>query len=76
MERNYDNERRAWIYTCSYCHYKYADTDWEKRNSDEGNKQFIEMQERMHSGDSCWYGQDERHTVYACPMCGILQIEV
>lgn len=76
MEREYDAERHAGIYTCSHCHYKYADVDWEQRKSDEGNQPFIAMEERMHSGDSCWYGQNESHAVYACPKCGILQIEV
>jgi predicted RNA-binding Zn-ribbon protein involved in translation (DUF1610 family) len=76
MKREYDAERYAVIYTCSHCHYKYADADWEQRKDDEGNEPFIAMQERMHSDASRWHEQDEKHTVYACPMCGILQIEV
>lgn len=76
MEREYDAERHASIYTCSHCHYKYADVDWEQRKSDEGNEPFIEMREMMHHSDVFGRGQYVSHIVYACPKCGILQIEV
>lgn len=35
-----------------------------------------EMVEKMVSNFGHWYEDSEIHTVYACPVCGILQIEV
>lgn len=55
MKREYDVERRTFVSTCSHCHYKYANVDWEQRKSDEGNEPFIEMREMMHQSDG-WGG--------------------
>lgn len=70
------------IRTCSFCGYKHKekyhnhpsrytiDDGFGKEPFKEGINQFIYMEERD-------YGPDKTvtDTVYACPRCGILQIE-
>ena len=77
MKRYFDDERRVIVSTCSYCGYKYADTDWKNRSDSEGDKPFIEMQESMHSENGRgYYNNIVSHKIFACPTCGVLQIEV
>jgi Zn finger protein HypA/HybF involved in hydrogenase expression len=44
----------------------------------EGDKTFIEMENiELNSTDrSYYYPSHNTHTIYACPKCGVLQIEI
>lgn len=74
MKTVYDYDEHNLItvtHTCTTCGY-------EDKSDGYGNNSFIEMEGfELHSTDrSGYYPRDKRHTVYACPKCGVLQIEV
>lgn len=70
------------IRTCSFCGYKHkekyhnhpdpytTDDGFGKEQFKEGVNQFIYTEERDYGPDAT-----VKETVYACPRCGILQIE-
>lgn len=80
MKRIYDCDEETMTYVCQVCGYKYTEdlkTRW--CNVVEGDDEFIEMEGlELHSTDRSdgWHPSHNTHTIYACPKCGVLQIEV
>ena len=76
MTINYDFDSHTKNYTCSVCGYKYTKETAPYGNIIEGDDPFIEMDIVLHSDNNSRYYIDHRsHTMYACPKCGVLQIQ-
>ena len=79
MQRIYDCDKETMTYICQSCGYRYVE-DLKTACNDviEGDDEFIKMEGiELHStDDSGWYPSHNTHTIYACPKCGVLQIEV
>lgn len=77
MIAEYDRENNCTIYACKICGHTYKEYyDYKKHLSDEGEP-FIKMEEPLLTTVSADWGPDriERVTQYACPVCGVLQID-
>ena len=74
---DYDDDTRTHI--CEACGYKLVEdinTSWHE--TIEGDDDFIEMEGiQLHSTDRSdgWHPSHNTHTIYACPKCGVLQIQ-
>ena len=73
---NYDNDTKTC--TCQACGYRYVEDLNCSYKTIEGDDDFIKMEDiKLHSTDrSHYYPTHNTHTIYACPKCGVLQIEV
>ena len=78
MKVIYDWDKNTRTYTCQACWYKYTEETGPYSKVLEGDKTFIEMEGfEFHSTDrEYYYPSHNTHTVYACPKCGTLQIQV
>lgn len=79
MKIIYDWDERTQTHICQACGYKHvADVRGMYPKTIEGDDKFIEMEGvELHSTDrSYYYPSHNIHTIYACPKCGVLQIEV
>lgn len=78
MKVTYDWDEHTKTYVCSACGYKYTEETKAYSRAIEGDDKFIEMEDfALHSTDrSDYYHQHKSHTVYACPKCGVLQIQI
>lgn len=79
MKITYDWDERTKTCICQACGYKHVeDLDSSYHKTIEGDDKFIEMEGiELHSTDrSYYYPSHNTHTIYACPKCGVLQIEV
>ena len=75
MKSHLDKERGVCVFTCGACGYKYYDTGNNGRNRDinRSDKAFITTSNitvTQHNGGS------ELKSVYICPKCGVLQVEI
>ena len=78
MISKYDYDNNCRVYTCKVCGHTYTEyLDYEKELSNEG-KPFVKMEEPLlHTVSMSWEpDRIERIFHYACPMCGVLQIDV
>ena len=80
MKITYDWEERTKTCVCQACGYRHIkDTTGVYGRTIEGDKPFIEMEGiELHSTDRSdgWHLLHNTHTIYACPKCGVLQIEI
>lgn len=79
MKVIYDYDKDIKTCTCQACGYRYVE-DLKTRWNDviEGDDDFIEMEGiQLHSTDRSdgWHPSHNTHTIYACPKCGVLQIQ-
>ena len=82
MKIEYNWEEKYTTYTCAVCGYKHMEKHYDhpdpytidpgfgKKPFKQGLNKFIYMQEQSY-GPDCTI----QETVYACPKCGVLQIE-
>lgn len=78
MKLTYDYDEHTKICVCQACGYKHVeDTKSSYGRTIEGDDEFIEMEGlELHSTDrGGWYPSHHTHTIYACPKCGVLQIQ-
>lgn len=78
MKVDYDYNANTITHICSACGYKHTNTRVYNQTT-EGDDEFIEMEGfELHSTDRSdgWHPSHNTHTIYACPKCGVLQIEV
>ena len=74
MRTFYDSNKCCTVYTCPHCNYtyhEYSDYDKQSNNNEES---FIQMSEVLLTETND--GRITRLPQYACPSCGILQIDV
>ena len=74
MRTFYDGNKCCTVYTCPHCNYTYHEySDYDKQTINE-EEAFIQVCEVLltETGD----GRIIRLPQYACPNCGILQIDV
>ena len=81
MKVRYDYDIGTRTYSCPVCGYRYIEdtTTARYRSVLEGDEEFIKMESfQLYSTDysNGWSSSPRSHTVYACPKCGTLQIEV
>lgn len=70
----YDSNKECTVYTCPHCNYTYHEySDYDKQSSN-NEEPFIQMCEVLLTETSD--GRITRLPQYACPRCGILQIDV
>ena len=64
--------------TCPICGYKQTKEYKKYGRILEGDESFIEMEGfQFHSTNrDSWHPSHDTHTVYACPKCGVLQIQI
>ena len=75
VDYNYEEQIRTCI--CSVCGYNYTEEMEVYGRTLEGKEPFIEMEEIFHSTDeSGYYSRPCKHSIYACPKCGVLQLDV
>ena len=74
MRTYYDGNKGCTVYTCPHCNYTYHEyTDYDK-HSNNNEEPFIQLCEVLLTETS--YRGIIRLPQYACPSCGILQIDV
>lgn len=74
MRTYYDGNRCCIVYTCPHCNYTYHEyTDYDKQSSN-NEERFIQICEVLLT--ETHDGRITRLPQYACPSCGILQIDV
>ncbi len=78
MKSSYDNENNCRVMKCPVCKYKYHEYyDYSKQRLN-NEEPFIRMEEVLLYEEPRDYGPNAlvRLQHYACPKCGILQIDV
>lgn len=73
---NYDEQTETC--TCPICGYQHSKEYKEYGRTICGDKPFIKMEGfQFHSTDNGdgWHPHHNTHVVYACPKCGVLQVE-
>jgi predicted RNA-binding Zn-ribbon protein involved in translation (DUF1610 family) len=79
MKVIYNHDEGSQTRICSVCGYKHTKEYGYWGKTIEGDDEFIEMEGfELHSTDRSdgWHPSHNTHTIYACPKCGVLQIEV
>lgn len=78
MKSNYNYDEGVNEYVCPVCGYKYVEETRYNGKILEGDEEFIEMEDfKFHSTDnSDYYPRTRHHTIYACPKCGVLQLDI
>ena len=74
MRTYYEGNKCCTVYTCPHCNYTYHEYSDYNKQSDNNEKPFIQLCEVLLTETS-----DERIIrlpQYACPNCGILQVDV
>lgn len=78
MKVIYDWDEHTETCTCQACGYKHTTETKVYGKTLEGDDSFIEMEDfALHSTDrsDSWHPSHNTHTIYACPKCGVLQIQ-
>jgi predicted RNA-binding Zn-ribbon protein involved in translation (DUF1610 family) len=77
MKKTYDYDEYTKTCTCPVCGYKCTkDLHSSYRPLIEGDDEFVKMDFTLHSEDNAnYYSGSRSHTMYACPKCGVLQLE-
>lgn len=73
MRTFYDSNKCCTVYTCPHCNYTYHEYSDYDKHTDNNEEPFIVMCEVLLTGTSD--GRLIRLPQYACPSCGILQID-
>ena len=79
MKITYDWKERTTTHICQACGYRHTKEMNRYEKPLEGDDKFIEMEGfELHSTDrsDVWHPSHNTHTIYACPKCGVLQVEV
>jgi predicted RNA-binding Zn-ribbon protein involved in translation (DUF1610 family) len=78
MKSDYNYDENTKTYTCPVCGYKRIEEMKYDGKILEGDEPFIEMENfALHSTSrDGYYPTPHTHTVYACPKCGILQLNI
>lgn len=78
MKSSYDNENNCRVYTCPVCGHVYHEYYDYTKNQTNSEEPFIKLAEVLLYEKPRDYGPDELVRVYhyACPKCGILQVDV
>ncbi len=79
MKITYDWDEHTKTCVCQACGYKHTEETRGYGRTIEGDDDFIEMEGfELHSTDNSdgWHPYHCTHTIYACPKCGVLQIQV
>lgn len=78
MKKTYDWNEDTITCTCPVCGYKHTKEMNYTQKTIEGDETFIKMENiELNSTDrSYYYPSHNTHTIYACPKCGVLQIEI
>ena len=77
MTIKYNQDTNCEVYTCSVCghvYHNYYDFDKQAANRE---APFVKLEEPLLMTVSCDWGPDgiERVSQYACPVCGVLQVD-
>ena len=74
----YDSNKRCTVYTCPHCNYTYHEYCDYKKQTENVEKPFIILDDKLLYFKPHDYEADETRRLYhyACPNCGILQIDV
>ena len=77
MKSSYDNENNCSVYTCPICGYVYHEYYDYKQQQMNNEEPFIEMAEVLLFEKARDWAPKEliRCKHYACPRCGVLQID-
>lgn len=73
----FDSDNHRTIYKCKVCGHTYVEYYDYKKTSQDNGEPFIKMEEPLLRTVSIDWGPNriERVTQYACPKCGVLQID-
>ena len=74
MRTFYDGNKCCTVYTCPHCNYTYHEYSNYNTQSSNNERPFIQMCEVLLT--ETIDGRITRLPQYACPSCGILQIDV
>lgn len=74
MRTFYDSNRCCTVYTCPHCNYTYHEYSDYDRHLTNTEAPFVRLSEVLLTETSD--GRTIRLSQYACPRCGILQIDV
>ena len=77
MRTFYDSNKCCTVYTCPHCNYTYHEYFDYKKRTENQEKPFIVLVEKLFYFKPRDYAEDEAKRLYhyACPGCGILQID-
>ena len=78
MTIKYDSDNNCEVYTCSVCGYIYNyHYDYDKR-TDNTEEPFIKLETPLlHTVSRSWEpDRIEKISQYACPKCGVLQVDI
>ena len=78
MRTFYDGNKCCTVYICPHCNYTYHEYSDYKKYTANQEKPFIVLDEKLLYFKPRDYEEDEAKRLYhyACPSCGILQIDV
>ena len=78
MKITYDWGKRTQTHICQACGYRHTTEMTYVGTTIEGDEAFMEMEniELSSTDRSHYYPSHNTHTIYACPKCGVLQIEI
>lgn len=78
MKVEWNHDEQIETHVCLGCGYRHSKEYKAHGVTLEGDKPFIEMEGfEFHSTDKAYYYPSHNtHTVYACPKCGVLQIQI
>lgn len=78
MKINYDSDNNCETYVCSVCGYTYNHYYDYGKQADNEEQHFVKLEEPLlHTVSRSWEPDKiERIYQYACPMCGVLQVDV
>lgn len=77
MKRSFDSENNCTVYSCPFCGHEYHEYYDYSKSVENKEEPFIEMKELLLYDDEVDWGPKRVATChqYACPKCGILQID-
>lgn len=78
MKAYYDNNAECIVYTCPHCNHIYHEYYDYKKRTENQEKPFLILDDKLLYFKPRDYAEDEAKRLYhyACPNCGILQIDV
>lgn len=78
MKITYDHDNKCEVQTCGVCGHTYHYYwDYDKQHENE-EKPFVQLEEPLlHTVRRSWEPvRVEKITQYACPVCGVLQVDI
>lgn len=78
MKITYDSDNNCEIYTCGICGYTYHKYYTYSKQVFNEEEPFVKLEEPLlHTVSRAWEpDRIERISQYACPKCGVLQVDV